>query len=134
LQIKVITAHTILFVDDQAASTDFYSSVLDVEPDLNVPGMTEFHISPGAVLGLMPRASADRLFAGAVKIADEKTKIYSVELYLLVDDAAIYFQRAIDAGAQELSPLTTRDWGHRAGYCLDPDMHLIAFAETLGKI
>jgi uncharacterized glyoxalase superfamily protein PhnB len=127
----VTTAHSILFVADKARSTEFYSRVFGVEPNLNVPGMTEFHIAPGAVLGLMPRDSAKRLFADTVKIAVEGDFHKAAELYLLVDDAAVYLQRAIEAGAREISPLTSRDWGHRAGYCLDLDGHVIAFAQSL---
>lgn len=127
----MITAHTILFVADQAKSTEFYSRVLRVEPVLNVPGMTEFHIADGAVLGLMPRMSAARLFADSINIAKDDDFYKATELYLLVDDAAAYFQRAIEACATEISPLTLRDWGHRAGYCLDPDGHVIAFAEVV---
>lgn len=34
--------HTILYVADQNRSTEFYKLVLGFEPQLNVPGMTEF--------------------------------------------------------------------------------------------
>lgn len=125
------TAHTILFVADQARSADFYSRVLSIEPRLNVPGMTEFEISTGAVLGLMPRDSVGRLFAGMLEIVDEYDFGKSAELYLLVDEAADYFQRAIENGASEISPMSLRNWGHLAGYCLDVDGHVIAFAQVL---
>lgn len=128
----MITAHTILFVADQARSTEFYSRVLGVTPDLDVPGMTEFHIADGAVLGLMPRASATRLFGDTVKIAVDDDFYKAGELYLLVDDAADYLRRAIENGASEVSPMSLRDWGHLAGYCLDPDGHIIAFAQSSG--
>ena len=125
----MLTLHTILFVADQAKSTEFYSRVLNLQPDLNVPGMTEFHLSDGAVLGLMPRASAERLFTDKVKIARENLNEKSAELYLLVDEAANYIRRAINEGAVEIDPLQLRDWGHRASYYLDPDGQIIAFAQ-----
>ena len=115
-----MTLHTILFVADQAKSTEFYSCVLNAKPDLNVPGMTEFHLSDGTVLGLMPRASAEKLFAGNVKIATENLNEKSAELYLLVDDAEAYIQRAISAGAVEIDPLQLRDWGHQSGVLSRP--------------
>lgn len=118
-----------MFVANQEKSTEFYSRVLNAEPALNVPGMTEFHLSDGAVLGLMPRASAERLFSDKVKIATDNLNEKSAELYLLVDDAAAYIQRAVNAGAVEISPLQMRDWGHQAGYCLDPNGQIIAFAK-----
>lgn len=128
----MIIAHTILFVVDQVRSTDFYSRVLGIEPRLDVPGMTEFHLSDGAVLGLMPRDSAARLFADMIEIVDERDFGKSAELYLLVDDAADYLKRAIENGASEVSPMSLRNWGHLAGYCLDPDGHVIAFAQSSG--
>ncbi len=54
------------------------------------------------------------------------------ELYLRVDDAAAYHARALAHGAVELSPLVDRDWGDRAAYSLDPDGHVLAFAEPAG--
>ena len=125
----MITLHTILFVADQAKSTEFYTRVLNAEPALNVPGMTEFHLCDGAVLGLMPRTSAARLFEDSVQIAAENLNEKDAELYLVVDDAATYIERAVNTGAVEISPLQLRNWGHHAGYYLDPDGQIIAFAE-----
>jgi aminoglycoside 6'-N-acetyltransferase len=34
----------------------------------------------------------------------------------------------VAAGATELSPVLAREWGDDAGYCLDPDGHVLAFA------
>lgn len=50
-------AHCILFVDDQVRSRDFYRATLDKKERLDVPGMTEFELRSGLILGLMPRSS-----------------------------------------------------------------------------
>ena len=50
------------------------------------------------------------------------------EVYLRVDDPAACHQRALDAGATELSRLAPRDWGDEAAYSLDPDGHVLIFA------
>jgi hypothetical protein len=42
--------HFIFYVRDQRNSTAFYSKVLDLEPTLNVPGMTEFNLNGGCLL------------------------------------------------------------------------------------
>jgi predicted enzyme related to lactoylglutathione lyase len=55
------TTHFILYVADQARSAAFYAKVLCVEPRLDVPGMSEFVLPGGAVLGLMPEAGIRRL-------------------------------------------------------------------------
>lgn len=50
----VSKTHFIFYVQDQARSTNFYAQVLTQTPSLNVPGMTEFVLTDGCVLGLMP--------------------------------------------------------------------------------
>ena len=44
----------ILYVADQNRSRNFYAQVLQKEPSLNVPGMTEFDLNETCKLGLMP--------------------------------------------------------------------------------
>lgn len=48
--------HFILYVRDQRKSAAFYAGVLSIPPQLDVPGMTEFVLPGGAILGLMPEA------------------------------------------------------------------------------
>ena len=55
------SAHLIFYVADQCVSTRFYSAMLDLLPRLNVPGMTEFELRDGTILGLMPTAGIKRL-------------------------------------------------------------------------
>ena len=121
-------SHFILYVRDQAASTRFYAHVLGIEPRLNVPGMTEFILLSGAVLGIMPIGSISDLLGAALPDLRRGSRIPRAELYLLVDDPAAHHQRALRAGAIELSPLTPRDWGHTVAYSLDADGHVLAFA------
>lgn len=125
-----MTAHLILYVVDQAASTAFYASVLDLEPRLNVPGMTEFELGRDCVLGLMPETSAARLLNVEIVSVGNTRRLPRAELYLIVDAPSYYHRRALAAGAREISPLSERDWGHRAAYSFDPDGHVLAFAET----
>lgn len=127
----ITSSHFILYVADQRISTDFYSAVLAKAPRLDVPGMTEFELTDGAILGLMPKAGILRLLGDALRERTAPDGQLRAELYLLVDDPAAYHHRAIRSGAQSLSDLTPRDWGDRAAYCLDPDGHVLAFASAL---
>lgn len=120
--------HTILYVDDQARSTAFYARVLGQEPSLNVPGMTEFTLTGESILGLMPKADIVELLAEKLPANARPEGLMRAEVYLIVDDPAAYQQRAIGAGAQNVSDLARRAWGHMAAYCLDPDGHVLAFA------
>lgn len=116
----------ILYVRDQARSAAFYRRALEIEPTLDVPGMTEIPIGEGVVLGLMPEQGIARLLKIDPVAGGRPSR---AELYLRVDDAAAYHARALEAGARELSPLGLRDWGERVAYALDLDGHVIAFAE-----
>jgi len=118
--------HFILYVRDQSASATFYARVLDLTPRLDVPGMTEFDLG-GPILGLMPEAGITRLLGSAVD-PSRAGGAPRAELYLVVDDPDAMMRRALAAGARELSAIAPRDWGHRVGYVLDPDGHVVAFA------
>ncbi|RJP55771.1 MAG: glyoxalase [Anaerolineaceae bacterium] len=128
----MITTHLILYVQDQTRSAEFYSRVFDCEPTLNVPGMTEFPLSETCVLGLMPEAGIKRLLGDRLPDPASANGIPRAELYLRVTNPPEYHRRALDAGATELSELKDRDWGDRAAYSLDPDGHVLAFAEKIG--
>jgi catechol 2,3-dioxygenase-like lactoylglutathione lyase family enzyme len=121
-------SYFILYVADQGRSRAFYSTVLERPPRLDVPGMTEFSLPGGGVLGLMPVAGIRKLLGPALPDPSAAQGIPRAELYLLADEPGAFHARALSAGAQELSPLLLRSWGHQAAYSLDPDGHVLAFA------
>lgn len=102
--------------------------MLAAEPTLDVPGMTEFSLPGGAVLGLMPTSGIARLLGDGLPGVAAQPEVPRAELYLLVDDVAPYVARALAAGAREVSPVQSRDWGDRAGYFQDPDGHVVVIA------
>ena len=103
----------ILFVQNQAQSRDFFSTTLQIEPRLDVPGMTEFVLLEGAVLGLMPLTSAQRLGLPHGRGGSE--------LYLVLQNADEVIARALSVGAKQVSPLSLRPWGARVAYLTDLD-------------
>src|SRR3990167_2807310 len=120
--------HTILYVADQKCSTDFYRAVLSLEPILDVPGMTEFKLSEGHILGLMPEKGIKRLIGDKLPDPAQANGVPRVELYIRVSDPEAMFAKAKELGAKELSPILERDWGGRAGYVMDSDGHVLALA------
>lgn len=125
-----MNAHIILYVKDQKKSTDFYSHVLDLAPVLNVPGMSEFKINEGCILGLMPEIGIKKLLGDILPNPEKASGIPRAEVYLRVQNPDQFHQRALKMGAKELSPLQKRDWGDNAAYSLDLDGHVLAFAES----
>lgn len=129
ITLSSMKAHFILYVRNQAAARDFYSKVLMLQPSLDVSGMTEFRLSDDAVLGLMPDDGAGRLLGEPERFSAPPARP-SAELYLIVEAAGSFHDRAIAAGARQISPLQNRDWGHKVAYSEDPDGHILAFAEA----
>ncbi|MBL8088246.1 MAG: hypothetical protein JNM85_09300 [Chthonomonas sp.] len=126
-------AHFIFYVADQERSTAFYAAVLGYAPRLHVPGMTEFELGSGAVLGLMPVTGIVRLLGDALPDPHQPAGFPRSELYLVHSQAATMHQRALQAGGTELSPMLPRDWGDTAAYSLDLDGHVLAFAVRSSK-
>jgi len=93
--------------------------------------MTEFTISENSILGLMPETGIKRLLGDKLPDPAQSTGVPRCEIYLLVSHPLDYHQRAIAAGAVELSGLENRDWGQRAAYSIDPDGHVLVFAEQI---
>ena len=122
-------SHLIFFVKDQQKSAVFYSSVLNMKPRLDVPGMTEFDLGSGTILGLMPEQGIKNLLGDAIKDPASAKGVPRSELYLQVDDAGIYHQRSVENGGRALSALELRNWGDKVAYSSDPDGHILAFAE-----
>jgi len=125
--VSVREAFFLFYVKDQAASAAYYKKVLALEPILDVPGITEFRLLDGSVFAVMPTTSAAKLIGA--RVFPSGSDVPKAELYLVVDDAEACHARALRCGGVELSPMQRRDWGHRAAYSVDPDGHVLAFAE-----
>ena len=119
--------HTILYVTDQDKSTAFYCELLKINPRLHVPGMTEFELSSQHILGLMPEKGIERLLP-ELKVSPAGIR---AELYIRLHNAKDFFLRGIELGATLVSPMELRNWGDTAGYIMDTDSNIIAFAELV---
>ena len=123
--------HLILYVKDQNLSTEFYSKLLNQQPSLNVPGMTEFSLSENSILGLMPIKGIENLLENKIEVASKNDKKVKAELYLVVDQIDKYLERANSLKAEIVSVVKVRDWGHKVAYLLDPDKYIVAIAELM---
>lgn len=122
---------TILYVNDQKASTEFYTQLFRQSPDLNVPGMTEFKISENCKLGIMPNKGIAKILSDKTPHPDLGNGIPRCELYFYVENIDFEFENATKIGAKLISPIENRDWGDKVCYFSDFDGHIIAFAEKL---
>jgi len=120
----------ILFVTDQTTSKKFYESILKKAPILDVPGMTEFHLSDNFSVGLMPGDNIKTLLDDKIPNPYKAKGIPRCELYLFVSNPTRHLDLLKLNGGKIVSEVKQRSWGDEVGYGLDPDGHLIAFATT----
>ncbi len=125
--------HLILYVENQQESTEFYSNLFRSEPILNVPGMTEFQITPDCKLGLMPNSGIQKILKENTPNPNLGNGIPRCELYLYVEDLELEYENALNCEAKLISPIQDRDWGDRVCYFADKDGHIIAFAEPINS-
>ncbi|HRI26860.1 MAG TPA: hypothetical protein PK239_16880 [Chitinophagales bacterium] len=121
----------ILYVKDQQASADFYTKIFRKNPDLHVPGMTEFVICPNCKLGLMPNNGIAKILSDKTPHPNTGNGIPRCELYLYVEDIQFEFYMALKSGAKLISPIETRNWGDAVCYFADLDGHILAFAQKI---
>src|SRR4051812_43825549 len=97
------TTMIILYVSDQQRSRDFYAKVLEQQPILDVTGMTEFLISDGFLLGLMPEKGIAKIICPVMPEPTAGKGIPRCELYLFVNDPSEALNHAINCGATKIS-------------------------------
>lgn len=128
---KITQLEFILYVSNQEKSTKFYKTILQQNPSLNVPGMTEFSLNEFVKIGLMPNEGIAKIITPILPHPTSGNGIPRCELYLQVENLETIFEEAKRAGAIEISPIALRDWGDTVGYVADFDGHVIAFATKI---
>lgn len=118
----------ILYISNQEKSRDFYQILLQQNPSLDVPGMTEFTLNDFVKIGLMPNDGIAKIITPKLPHPTSGNGIPRCELYLQVDNIESIFEEAKQAGAKEISPIALRDWGDYVGYLTDFDGHIIALS------
>lgn len=129
----ILLIETILYVNDQQSSTDFYTKLFRQNPNLNVPGMTEFRLAENCKLGLMPNKGIAKILSDKAPHPDQGNGIPRCELYFYVENIELEFENATKIGAKLISEIKDQDWGDKVCYFSDIDGHIIAFAEKLNN-
>lgn len=122
----------ILYVSDLQKSRQFYSSLLEQLPSLDVTGITEFTLANNLKLGLMPEDGIAKILSNSMPHPKAGKGIPRCELYLMVDNVQQIFEKAVGLGAVVISLPALRDWGDIVAYVADADGHVIAFAKKAG--
>jgi predicted enzyme related to lactoylglutathione lyase len=97
-------------------SRAFYEQILAVAADDTVPSRLYFHCG-GVIVALIDRSGQ----AGFRPNPDN--------IYFATADVEAAYDRALAAGASQLSAIERQLWGERSFYCLDPDGNPLCFVD-----
>ncbi len=121
----------IIYVDDINKTKFFFQLLFDIKPVIDEPGMCELELPNGAVLGIMPNTSLEKLFGTEYSVNEKKKASPKFEFYFQVDNAEALYKKALQLGALSLRKFNKMDWGDRVAYCVNHDGHILAFAERM---
>lgn len=119
-------SHVILFVADLEASIAFYRDVVGLAPRFTEHGYAELE-TEGARLALFERARVPGLIRRPPGAPGP-----TAEVVLETEDAGAEAARLRALGMDVVGPVD-RPWGHRTVHVLDPDEHVIEFAEQIPR-
>lgn len=121
----------VIYVKNQEKSKVFYEKVLGCKPTLHVPGMTEFQLSDGVSLGMMPEEGIMRILENKIPNPKDANGVPRSEIYLFVNEPDEYYSKLVEAGGIGISKTELRNWGDYVAYGSDIDGHILAFAKKL---
>ena len=96
----------------------FYEQVLALTADDTVPSRLYFHCGD-VILALIDWRVEGQ---GPLRPTPD-------DMYLATGELDSVYERALAAGAQEVSSVEQRPWGERSFYCLDPDGNRLCFVD-----
>jgi len=131
MSLKIQHTEIILYVKDQQKSTEFYQNIFGKEPDLKVPGMTEFILNNFCKIGLMPNDGIAKIITPDLPHPNSGNGIPRCELYFIVENLQEEYENIKNLGVKIISKIEPRNWGDNAFYFSDLDGHVIAFAEKI---
>ncbi|GAA1569197.1 VOC family protein [Kribbella sancticallisti] len=115
-------------IHDRPTSFEFYQAALGLEPvgevaDDGIPEPLQFVLGDGVNLMFIPTGGFGWVTAGRETAAKDVSEcLLSITLSTQAEvDAA--FKRAVDSGAEAVTPPTQQPWGYTATFA-DPDGHL----------
>lgn len=125
-------AYTIIYVADVAASLDFYQRAFALETlFLHESGMYGELATGDTKLAFAAHDLAEHNFSGGHVRADQSEQVLGMEIGLVCEDVGLAHQRALAAGAQELSAPQQKPWGQTVSYLRCPDGSLVELCTAM---
>lgn len=119
-------AYTILYVPDVSASLAFFNRAFGLPTRFLHESGTYGELETGATaLAFAAHELAGTNFDGGHVEAHRSVKPLGMEIGLVCEDVYTAHQRALDAGASELSAPSEKPWGQVVSYVRCPDGMLV---------
>ena len=119
--------YVILYVRDLEASIAFYRDIVGLPFKFRQSTYAEF-ATEGTKFALFEESAVPDLIGRPVTEGGP-----SGEVAFVVNDVDAEARRLSAAGVEILSPPVDRPWGHRTLYVLDPDGHVVEFAQQIPR-
>ncbi|MFH0129523.1 VOC family protein [Variovorax sp. VaC1] len=125
--------YTIVYVPDVAQSLQFFERAFGFQTRfLHESGTYGELITGDTTLSFAAHELAESNFPHGHVAASESAKPLGMELGFVTDDVKGAHDRAVAAGASELTPPTTKPWGQVVSYVRCPDGTLVELCSPIG--
>lgn len=125
--------YTIVYVPDVAQSLQFFERAFGFQTKfLHESGTYGELLTGDTTLSFAAHALAESNFPHGHVAASESVKPLGMELGFVTDDVKGAHERAVAAGASELTPPTTKPWGQVVSYVRCPDGTLVELCSPIG--
>ncbi len=125
--------YTIVYVPDVAQSLQFFERAFGFQTRfLHESGTYGELITGDTTLSFAAHELAESNFPHGHVAASESAKPLGMELGFVTDDVKGAHERAVAAGASELTPPTTKPWGQVVSYVRCPDGTLVELCSPIG--
>lgn len=119
----LILTHCCLITDNVKRLKEFYSQVLEFEPQIDGNNYVEFQTEYGCVLSLFDLNMHNNMTNEPAVSCLNKSMI----LEFKVDDINAQYERIKNMGIKLIKDLTTQEWGNTSFWFKDPDGNFLNF-------
>lgn len=117
----------VLAVPDASSAARFYEAAFGWPVVVREPTYIEFCLPNKMRLGLYKKQGF-ALHTTRAPVTIPEGALAPTELYIHVEDLDVAISKLLTAGARQLAPVQTKDWGDDAAYFADPFGNVIAIA------
>jgi lactoylglutathione lyase len=124
--------YTILYVEDVSASLEFYERAFGQSRSFVHDSGQYGELGTGATaLAFASHDLAARNLPGAYRHAEPGAAATTFEICFVTEDVQAGYDRALESGAQPVTPPQTKPWGQDVAYVRDPDGNLVEIASPV---